>query len=56
MIGRRCCEGQVSEQARKLREVRRAAFGPIVEGHLILFSHPTPSKAAKPPKPIPFRV
>ena len=27
-----------------------------MEGHLILFSHPTPSEAAKPPKPIPFRV
>ena len=26
VIGRRCCEGEVSEQARKLREVRRAAL------------------------------
>ena len=33
----------------------KSSFGPIVEGHLTLFSHPAPSKAAKPPKPIPFR-
>ena len=33
-----------------------SSFGPIVEGHLTLFSHPTPSEAAKPPKLIPFRV
>ena len=34
MIGRRCCEGEVSEQARKLREVRRAA---LARGHPNLF-------------------
>ena len=27
-----------------------------VEGFSFLLSHPTPSEAAKPPKPIPFRV
>ena len=26
----------------------KSSLGPIVEGHLTLFSHPTPSKAAKP--------
>ena len=43
MIGRRCCEGKVSEQARKLREVRKAALARLWRAiHLTLFSHPAP--------------
>ena len=29
---------------------------PLVEGSLFLLSHPMPFQAAKPPKPIPFRL
>ena len=47
---------KVRMQQRLASSDAKSSSGLIVEGHLILVSHPTPSEAAKPPKPIPFRV
>ena len=43
-------------QFRVYRNLTIRCWSLNVEGSSFLLSHPTPSEAAKPPKPIPFRV
>ena len=40
---------------RVYRDLTICCWSLNIEGSSFLFSHPTPSEAAKPPKPIPFR-
>ena len=41
---------------RVYRDLTICCWSLNIEGSSFLLSHPTPSEAAKPPKPIPFRV
>ena len=43
-------------QFRVYRDLTIRCWSLNVEGSSFLLSHPMPSEAAKPPKPIPFRV